>query len=126
MRWRTSRRSQNVEDRRGMRAVRRPAVAGGGVVLVIVVIALLLGADPGAILQLVGGAGETTMVQTGQTTRSPEEDVLADFATAVLGETEDVWRELFRQSGRVYSEPTLVLYSGAAQSACGYGSAAMG
>jgi predicted metalloprotease len=109
-----------------MRAVRRPAVAGGGVVLIIVVIALLLGADPGAILQLVGGSGETAMVQTGQTTRSPEENVLADFSTAVLGETEDVWRELFRQSGRVYREPTLVLYSGAVQSACGYGSAAMG
>jgi hypothetical protein len=84
MRWRSSRRSQNVEDRRGMRAVRRPAVAGGGVVLIIVVIALLLGADPGAILQLVGGSGETAMVQTGQTTRSPEENVLADFSTGAL------------------------------------------
>jgi len=44
----------------------------------------------------------------------------------VLADTEDTWREIFRQSGRSYEEPTLVLFSGAVRSACGMASAAMG
>ena len=51
---------------------------------------------------------------------------MADFVSVVLADTEDTWKEIFRQEGRTYEEPDLVLYSGAVQSACGMGSAAMG
>jgi predicted metalloprotease len=44
----------------------------------------------------------------------------------VLAETEDTWDRLFRQIGRQYEKPKLVLFRGQVQSACGFASAAMG
>jgi predicted metalloprotease len=57
---------------------------------------------------------------------TPEEDKLKDFVSAVLGSTEDTWGELFKQSGRQYVDPKLVLFRGAVQSACGFAQAAVG
>ena len=51
MRWRSGRRSGNVEDRRHVRMPRGRRAAGGGIgLLVIIVIAILLGADPSKLL----------------------------------------------------------------------------
>ena len=46
MRWQRGRRSQNVEDRRGMRISRRGAAGGGIGLLVLVIAALFFGVDP--------------------------------------------------------------------------------
>ena len=54
------------------------------------------------------------------------EDELAGFVKVVLAETEDVWNKVFAENGSQYQEPTLVLFSGAVQSACGSASAASG
>jgi predicted metalloprotease len=57
---------------------------------------------------------------------SPEEMRLAEFVSVVLADTEDTWDALFREMGRTYQQPTLVLFSGAVDSACGMASAAVG
>jgi predicted metalloprotease len=44
----------------------------------------------------------------------------------VLGSTEDVWSDVLSQAGRSYRKPTLVLFSDAVQSGCGFSSAAVG
>ena len=44
----------------------------------------------------------------------------------VLAETEDVWGALFQQSNLQYTEPRLVLFTGATSSACGFAQSAMG
>jgi hypothetical protein len=54
------------------------------------------------------------------------QDELADFVSAVLGDTEETWHGLFGKMGKTYSEPRLVLFSGAVESACGFAQAAMG
>jgi predicted metalloprotease len=51
---------------------------------------------------------------------------MADFVSVVLADTEDTWQTLFRQMGRTYVDPKLVLYSGAVESACGYTRSAVG
>ncbi len=51
---------------------------------------------------------------------------MAEFVSVVLGDTEDTWHPIFRQLGRDYREPTLVLFTGSVNSACGYASAAVG
>jgi hypothetical protein len=51
---------------------------------------------------------------------------MRDFVAVVLADTEDVWTEVFRRSGRSYREPTLVLFSGAVESACGFAQSAVG
>jgi len=125
MRWRGERESDNVEDRRGMSGGGRIAIGGGLGTLVIIVIAVLLGADPRQFLQQVPN---DTAPATSQAPRpgNAEEEELKKFVSVVLGKTEDVWQDIFRQNGRQYRDPTLVLFTGEVQSACGLGSAASG
>jgi predicted metalloprotease len=121
MRWQDLRRSANVEDRRGFSAGR--GLAGGGIgAVILVLVALFLGVDPTILLQ-----GEPPgYAPTQQEPRSGEPDETREFVAAVLADTEDTWNALFRQANADYREPTLVLFSDAAQSACGFAQAAMG
>ncbi|MBK8507986.1 MAG: neutral zinc metallopeptidase [Candidatus Competibacter sp.] len=122
MRWRTGRESDNVEDRRGMRGV--PVIAGGGIgTVVIVLLAMFFGVDPTVMLQSLG-PGEVSVQQPAPS--SPEQDEKSRFVSVVLADTEDTWRALFNQLGGTYREPKLVLFSGVAQSACGYAQSAVG
>lgn len=126
MRWQNSRRSENVEDQRGGRIATGPAI-GGGVAIVILLVGLLLGGDPATLLETIGSTATQQTTQTTDPAQMSEADARArDFVAAVLGETEDVWRQVFAQNGATYQEPRLVLFSGSTQSACGYASAAVG
>jgi uncharacterized protein len=121
MRWRSSRRSGNVQDRRGMAG---GVGLGGGVTLLIVLVVWLLGGDPGQVLQLLnGGTGAPVEREAGP---PPADDETAQFLSAVLGMTEDVWGEIFAEAGSTYPQPTLVLFSDAVRSACGSASSATG
>jgi hypothetical protein len=157
MRWRTGRRSSNVEDRRsggggfsGSRSggrglpVRRRTVAGGGLgLLVVIVLALVFGVDPSVLLGLSGSLQQGTppASQTvpggygqsggfgqsmGQGMTGGRRDELADFVSVVLADTEDTWNAIFAGSGADYREPTLVLFTGAVRSACGFTQSAAG
>ena len=120
MDWSGGRRSTNVEDRRGMR-ISRGVVGGGLGTVVVVIIGLLLGVDPTAFLNTTTYE-DTTAVQPS----SPADDAAKDFVQTVVGYTEDTWSEIFREGGSTYRPPTLVLFTGAVESACGFGQAAMG
>ncbi len=127
MRWQLGRRSQNVEDRRGSSGGRGTVAVGGGVgVLIMAVVAMLLGVDPRVVLEQTAPINSPSYSDSQISRRSPQDDQLADFVSVVLADTEDTWNDLFRQMGREYREPTLVLFSGAVQSACGYAQAAAG
>jgi hypothetical protein len=125
MRWRTGRRSTNIEDRRG-RSVRVGAMRGGiGTIIIALALGYFLGVDPGVLLQLAGGLSPTQT--TGESYRpTASEQEQADFVSVVLADTEDTWHAIFRAAGLTYEEPGLVLFSGAVRSACGMASAAMG
>ncbi len=120
MRWKTGRRSTNVEDRRGRR-LGGGLKLGSGATLLIIVLALFLGQDP---LQFLETAGEFSVPATDQTAGITDEQ--AEFISVVLADTEDTWTCLFGQEGRQYAPPTLVLFSDLVQSACGFNSAAVG
>lgn len=124
MRWRTGRRSDNIEDQRGSGVGR--TVAGGGIgTLALVLIALFMGVDPSLILNQVAGPQQASV--GGDYSRpSAAEQELADFVSVVLADTEDTWHAQFRDLGSSYQEPKLVLFSGAVRSACGFAEAAMG
>jgi len=125
MRWRSGRRSDNVEDRRGIRLSR--GVKGGGIgMLLMVIVALYFGVDPSIILQQGTEMGGGTSIQTVPVQPSSAEDELADFVSVVLADTEDTWSILFEKMGRTYEEPNLVLFTGMVESACGYAQAAVG
>jgi predicted metalloprotease len=125
VRWAGGRRSDNVEDRRGMGGG-RIAIGGGVGGLIVLVLALLFGADPRALLR---------QMQTDTAQEAPSQpgapapgvpDQSREFISVVLAETEDVWREQFQKMGRQYADPKLVLFSDEVESACGVAGAAVG
>ena len=129
MRWQMGRRSQNVEDRRGMssgglgRGARVGGVGGLGV-LAIALIAMFLGVDPSIILNSVSvGGPEPAVVRTGQ---PPGNDEASEFVKVVLGQTEDTWTDILGKAGQRYQPPTLVLFDGRVESACGLAGSATG
>lgn len=124
MLWKGQRQSDNVEDRRGMSGGGM-AIGGGLGGIVVLVIALLLGADPRQLLEQTRGVDPSTGTTTSRPT-NPQEDELKQFSATVLASTEDVWADIFRQQGRTYSKPTLVLFTDAVRSACGEAGAAVG
>lgn len=121
MQWRGRRGSGNIEDRRRMGS----AGAGGiGVVGMLVVLAVgyFFGVDISPVMR------EMDQGQPRQTgTLSERDQLYGEFVSVVLADTEEVWeRVLPEQAGRRYVNPTLVLFRGQVQSACGGASSAMG
>ena len=130
MRWKKARRSDNVVDQRG----KGGGVGGKGLTLgavaVIVVMGLLSGQDP---MQIIGNIAGQAIQQGGINTGGsanqqnvPSNDPQSEFVRAILGDTEDTWRALFKQAGKSYKDPTLVLFSGSVRSACGFADSAVG
>ncbi len=126
MRWQNERRSDNVEDRRGVSAG-QVAVGGGiGTILIVLVMSFLTGADPRALMQRMQVA-QPGAAQQKPAARTPEEDRQADFVKATLGMTEDVWNDLFAKAGKKYKEPRLQLFTGRVSTeGCGLASTAVG
>ncbi|MCS3469859.1 putative metalloprotease [Pseudomonas sp. JUb42] len=135
MLWKKGRRSDNVVDAQdgasggggGGFRIGGKGLSLGGVVL-IVAFGLLTGQDPMQILgQLAGQMEQQSTSVSPQTRQAPAaNDPQTDFVRAILGDTEDTWRAIFAQSGRQYKDPTLVLFRGRVQSACGLASSASG
>lgn len=134
MRWEGRRRSSQVEDRRGFPGGGRGLAAGGcGTIVLVILFAWLTGSDPLALLQQVQETGGVTVgvdaptAPAGpQTTGDSQEDRLAEIASVVLADTEETWGEIFAGEGARYDLPTLVIFRGSVQSACGFNSAAVG
>lgn len=108
--------SGNLIDRRGGRGG-KVGLGLGGLVL------LLVGAFFGLDLRPLLGGG--TAPPANEQASDPQDDP-GQRVDAILVETEEVWGELYRQSGETYPEPGLVLYDGTTQTSCGYGQAATG
>jgi len=148
MRWRGRRESANVEDRRGggfsgrgggfRIPVGRGRRGGGGrlsggsigVLVVFVLVMWALGVNPLELLQGSGGQAPRTLPSqsagSSQSAQSGTSDEMKRFVSVVLADTEDVWGEIFSRSGDDYRQPTLVLFTGRVQSACGLAGSATG
>ena len=124
MRWQGRRKSDNVEDRRGISG-RGLAVGGGLGGLIIVALYLLLGGNPDEISQSLQTEGTTSTSTAGQPLSEKDKE-MGDFVSVILADTEDVWRTVFSEGGQQYREPNLVLFIDQVQSACGYAGAATG
>ena len=126
MRLEGRRESENVEDRRRMGTGTKIGLGGIGGLIIAGLITLLMGGNIGDVLQQAGGmAMQNETVQEGEF--SEEEQELATFSKQVIASTEDIWSQIFREYGiGEYPAPTLVLYTGTTQTACGQGNAAVG
>jgi predicted metalloprotease len=129
MKWQDREESQNVEDRRGSGGRTGLAIGGAGG-LIVIILALIFGVDPQQLAGLLGqGQGPAAnQNQAGgpPAAADPEEEEQAKFSKVILHDTEEVWDEQFRKMGKEYPKPTLVLFTGQVQSACGNEDAAVG
>ncbi|WP_029684726.1 neutral zinc metallopeptidase [Tatumella saanichensis] len=136
MRWQGRRESDNVEDRRdqsspqgsGGGGIRLPRGKGGIVVLIVVLVAGYYGYD---LTPLLGGGSQSTQVSPPSTTTKPAahsaaDDQAAKFTSVILASTEDVWGQIFKNMGRQYVNPKLVMYRGQTRTGCGTGQSVMG
>ncbi|WP_029618756.1 KPN_02809 family neutral zinc metallopeptidase [Pseudorhizobium marinum] len=142
MEWKGRRQSNNVEDRRGAGGrssrggLRIPMGRGGmrraggglgiGSIILILIVSWALGINPLTLLS--GDTGSTGGGYEQQQTQNaaPANDETTAFVRTVLAETEDTWNGIFQAGGETYQEPTLVLFSGQVESACGFASSATG
>lgn len=123
MKWKGSRRSSNVEDRRGMTVKR-----GGGITMIILtLVAMYFGLDPKMVMNVGSqmGLGGSKVEHVDYKPTAAEEEK-AQMVATILADTEDVWNQVFAAGGQKYVEPKLVIFKGAVQSACGMAQAAMG
>ncbi|PAP77802.1 KPN_02809 family neutral zinc metallopeptidase [Rubrivirga marina] len=116
---RPGRSSGNLIDRRGGGGGGKIGLGLGGLVL------LLIGAFFGLDLRPLLGGGGAAPPPANEQAVEPDDEA-GQFVDAVLVETENVWGELYRESGETYREPNVVLYSGLTQTGCGTGQAQMG
>lgn len=130
MKWKGRRSSSNVEDRRGSSrsgmggGIGGKSIMGGGFGVIIIIIIALLGGDIGSFLNPNSGVVNPGTQAPYESTQ--QEDELAEFVSVVLADTEDVWTEIFRENGRTYQKPTLVLFNDSVQSACGVAGSSTG
>jgi predicted metalloprotease len=144
MRWEDFRTSDYLEDRRGGGGgggIGIPMGRGGlgiGTIIILTLAGWALGIDPRILIsgaEMMGGGGsgyvepaprQGSAPPRGQKT-APPQDQMGRFASAILGNTEDVWKEVLpKQVGRQYQPPRMVLFSRATRSRCGAASSAMG
>ena len=126
--------SSNVEDVRGMGGGGGGGFGIGGrgiglgTIAVAVIAGWIFGINPLTLLGMMGGGDAPTQqsVPQGPAPAPPSNDAEARFVSQVLRSTEVVWTDVFRQAGRTYQPPRLVLFSDRWPTACGQGQAAMG
>ncbi|BFM41571.1 neutral zinc metallopeptidase [Flavobacterium sp. CFS9] len=125
MKWKGTRESDNVEDRRSISGGK--VAIGGGVIGIIILLLNVFGGETG---QTVGNVLE--QMQGGQQATetaaplSKEDEEMGHFVRSVLAKTEDTWEKKFAAEGLTYEKPKLVLFRGSVNTACGGASSASG
>lgn len=135
MRWQGREQSENVEDRRGLPVSGGVAIGGGLGMIILAIVLSLLGVDPRGLLDM---GNPNAAVDQGQVDPQAEKTILAqkpleEMSRVVLKDTEDVWKRLSPELGRLagkpnfrYQEPVLVFFSNRVESACGMATSAVG
>lgn len=123
MKWQGRRESSNVEDRRGASGGMRAGGLGIGGLVLLLAVSYFTGQNPADLLSGLDQSGVST---GGEQAGPPIDDEASKFLKVVLADTEEVWTSVFQAQGNRYEPATLVLFTGATQSACGVGQSAMG
>jgi uncharacterized protein len=134
MRLDESEQSDNIEDRRGESGgfggggfgMPMGGGLGIGALIILGLIGWVLGIDPRILIggaEILSGGHHTQYQQPSQPSQARQtgrpSDDMGRFVGTILGNLEREWTDIFKQDGRTYRKPILVLYSGMTQAACG-------
>lgn len=128
MKWRGDRQSRNVDDRTGRSSGSGGMLAAGGgigTVIIAVLFFLFSGGDLSSLPDVLGGSGQAANYQT-ENVGTSEYTEEKEFSAVVFGYLEDYWQDVFQERQETYQDPTLVLFTGSVQSACGYATSQVG
>lgn len=128
MKWRGGRQSSNVDDRTGRSSGSGGMLAAGGgigTVIIAVLFFLFSGGDLSSLPDVLGGSGQAANYQT-ENVGTSEYTEEKEFSAVVFGYLEDYWQDVFQERQETYQYPTLVLFTGSVQSACGYATSQVG
>lgn len=141
MKWEDNRRSSNIEDKRNESPSNFGSNQNSSMMMLLPVIKMLIGTKIGRIILIVGVlayfmgfnplsllnmANPTASTNSTQVIDSKKDDTSAQFVSAVLAQTEDVWSKVFSKYNSTYSEPKLVLFRNSIKSGCGNASSQTG
>jgi predicted metalloprotease len=140
VRWRSGKRSRNLEDRRAQQGARRrtgglPIGRGGaglGIGGVVILIAIGIFFGPEAVLGLLSGGGQISTggaapsTNPGDFNTTAAEEELVDFVSFVLDDAQSLWQERLPGVGSSYRDAKLVLFREAVESRCGFAKAQSG
>lgn len=121
MKWIGNRKSDNVEDRRGMSGGGK-TIVGGGVIAIIFFLLKTFMPQSAPLIDNIQQQVEQNQSATSNGPAkelTPEQKEMGDFASTIFAYTEDTWGQLFKENGMNYEQPKLVLFSDAVETACG-------
>ena len=142
MKWEDNRRSSNVEDRRNESPSNFGSKQNNSMMMLLPIVKMLIGTKIGRIVLIVGviayfmGFNPLALLDMDTTTQNntsssqvintQKDDKSAQFVSAVLAQTEDIWTDVFKKYNANYVEPKLVLFRNSVKSGCGFASSQTG
>lgn len=126
MKWQGRRKSDNLEDRRGMSSGGK-TIVGGGIIGIVILLLNIFGGENAQmltpILEQMNQGQSAPTEQRDLTTKELEEQ---EFINAILVDNEDVWNKIFNENNLNYEKPNLVLFTGGVDTDCGSATSASG
>jgi predicted metalloprotease len=126
MKWQGRRKSDNLEDRRGMSSGGK-TIVGGGIIGIVILLLNVFGGENAQmltpILEQMNQGQSAPTEQRDLTTKELEEQ---EFINAILVDNEDVWNKIFNENNLNYEKPNLVLFTGGVDTDCGSATSASG
>ncbi|MEZ7515889.1 KPN_02809 family neutral zinc metallopeptidase [Flavobacterium frigidarium] len=126
MKWKGTRKSGNLDDRRGMSSGGKTVVGGGIIGIVILLLNAFGGENGQMITPILEQMNQGQSAPTEQRDLTAEEIEEGEFIDAIISNNEDVWAKIFQENGMTYKEPTVVLFTDAVNTKCGSATAASG
>lgn len=126
MKWQGNRKSDNVEDRRGMSTGGKTLVGGGVLGIIILLINLFGGENAQQLAPVLEQMQQGQPQQTEQRALTAEEVEIGDFVKTNFAFMEDTWGTIFEENGMTYERPKMVLFTEQVQTACGGATSASG
>ncbi|UOK41550.1 MULTISPECIES: KPN_02809 family neutral zinc metallopeptidase [Flavobacterium] len=126
MKWQGNRKSDNVEDRRGMSTGGKTLVGGGIVGIIILLVNLFGGENAQQLTPILEQMQQGQPQQTEQRALTSEEVEIGDFVKTNFAFMEDTWTNIFQENNLTYEKPKMVLFTDQVQTACGGATSASG
>ncbi|UQD56745.1 neutral zinc metallopeptidase [Flavobacterium sp. K5-23] len=126
MKWQGRRKSDNLDDRRGMSSGGKTIVGGGIIGIIILLINMFGGENAQMLTPILEQMNQGQSAPTEQRDLTVKELEERKFINALLVDNEDVWAKIFQENNMKYKNPELVLFENGVNTACGNATSASG